>query len=198
MIKHNRQEAPTLDGIRHDHLERYQFACREIKKRGLNFAYDIGSGCGYGSYIMAMKKIQVNSFDSDPDAIEYGETYYPSNLIKRFVDDVANIKPISDGALVMFEIIEHSKRAPDFLNQASNICSLLILSVPNQAVVPFGAKSHKEHYRHYTAEEMKQELAITGWRVVFTGSQPGKHRNEAKIIKDNIKGRTLIFVAVPL
>jgi len=198
MIKHNRQTAPTLDGIRHDHLERYQFASREIKKRGLSFAFDIGCGCGYGSYVMAMNKIQVSAFDSDPGAIEYGETHYKSNLIKRSANSFSAIPERKESALVMFEIIEHSKQAPNFLSRAAMFSDLLILSVPNQAVVPFGAKSHKEHYRHYTAEEMKQELGLAGWRVIFTGSQPGKHKQEAKIIKDNIKGRTLVFIAVPV
>ena len=197
MIKNKRQMSPTLAGIRDDHVERYRFAAREINRRGLVNVMDVGCGCGYGSYIMAQSELKVDAFDLDPDAIAYGENHYNHPLITRSGLAVVDFKEFFDSALAMFEIIEHVREAPVFLSHASKFCRLLILSVPNENAVPFGPGSHPQHYRHYTPEEICEELDNAGWRPVFEGSQKGKRGKEAEIIETDLSGRTLVVVAEP-
>lgn len=197
MIKNKRQMAPTLEGIRDDHVERYRFARYEIDRRGIEEAADIGCGCGYGSFILAESGgIAINAFDVDEDAIKYGNENYSVMGIKRFHGDLMHT-PVPRGiALVMFEIVEHVQEAPVFLKRASLSASLLILSVPNENVVPFGGPNvHPQHYRHYTPDELRAELDACGWRTVFEGSQKGKRGKDAQIIENNLTGRTLVFVA---
>lgn len=200
MIKDKRQMSPTLDGIRDDHLERYRFAAEMIKQRGIESALDVGCGCGYGSYVLAKEAgLSVIGYDVDQGAIDYGKKHYKTEGVHRFVSDLCQIMVTPKTALVMFEIIEHSRDAPSFLKRAASKASILVGSVPNEKVVPFkGPRVHPEHYRHYTADEMKSELYAAGWDVLFMGSQPGKHRDQAKIINGNFGGRTLVFVAEPL
>lgn len=198
MIKNNRQMAPDLTGIRDDHVKRYQFAALHIKKAKIKMTLDIGCGCGYGSFIMGRDgDTVVNGYDIDPGAIEYGNQNYKTQEVMRFVADLPEIFINPGVALAMFEIIEHSKDAPGFLKRASRDAKLLILSVPNQKVVPFGAGVHPQHYRHYTPAEMELELETAGWVVTFRGSQKGKHGRDAEIIQNEMTGRTLIYMAVP-
>ncbi|NIQ01585.1 MAG: methyltransferase domain-containing protein [Nitrospinaceae bacterium] len=202
MIKKRRQMAPTLDGIRDDHLERYRFAARLIKERGIKKAVDVGCGCGYGSYILATEGgCSVIGYDIDPEAVEYGKQQYPHENVHRFTSDLPDILITPGTALVMFEIIEHSRLAPSFLARAmAQGPPLLVCSVPNENAVPFKwPKVHPEHYRHYTPRELEEELkTIAGeWKIIFKGSQPGKHNQDARIVENDLAGRTLVFVAEP-
>ena len=195
MIKNKRQMSPTLDGIRDDHLERYRFAARIAKLKGCHGALDVGCGCGYGSFVLAEAGLIVWGYDLDPLAIEYGDEHYSHERIHRYARDLSRIRVQLASAVVMFEIIEHSKDSPAFLARAHMSHNLLILSVPNQNVVPFGPKSHPDHYRHYTPDQLESELDASGWRPVFRGSQKGKRGSEAQIIENDTSGRTLVYVA---
>src|SRR3954467_14298237 len=74
-MKHGeRQVAPTLEGIRADHVARYQFAAQLLKKptRVIDFA----CGVGYGSKILADAGHFVYGYDRDPEAIAYAREHY--------------------------------------------------------------------------------------------------------------------------
>ena len=204
-----RQVAPTLDGIREDHLARYRYAAARARAGGLTWAFDIGCGVGYGSWILADEAgLLVCGFDRDAAAIEYGETHYRHMTVLRAVRDLAvhNIWPppraLGDigvprfGLIAAFDIIEHSADAPAFLARAARNAWLLVGSVPNQDVVPFvPGKANPEHVRHYTPAEIRAELAGTGWRVVMLGCQTAKRGAAAGVREDTTAGRTLVFVA---
>jgi hypothetical protein len=51
-MKHGeRQVSPTIDGIRKDHVERYQFVAKRLAKGSR--VVDFSCGVGYGSRILA-------------------------------------------------------------------------------------------------------------------------------------------------
>lgn len=197
MIKNGRQLAPTLAGIRDDHVARYRLAAAEATAAGLTEALDVGCGAGYGSYVLALAGLQVSGYDIDAGAIAYGDQHYGHPAITRAVADLAGVAVPSGCLVAAFEIIEHSEGAPSFLARAASSAALLVGSVPNEAAIPFSRNKHPEHYRHYTADELVRELAGAGWRATMLGSQKGKHGIDAVVHDGLTGGRTLVFVAEP-
>ncbi len=211
-----RQVAPRLEDIRADHLARYRFAAAEARRRGLSWCFDIGCGVGYGSWILAEESgLVVFAYDRDEESIEYAEEHYRHILVLPEVRDLKTLRiwtpaatRLSPGAtsgkvgvqafgmVAAFEIIEHSRSAPAFLAYAARRTWLLVGSVPNQELVPFTpGKVNPEHYRHYTADEIRAELDAAGWRVVMLGGQTGKHGAGAVVHRETAGARTLVFVA---
>lgn len=200
-----RQQAPTLDGIRDDHLARYRWAVTQAQERGLTWAHDAGCGVGYGSWILAEEAgLWVLGYDREPAAVEYAQAHYRHRKVVRGVRELHDTWPVHAGDIgvpqlgmvVAFEIIEHSAAAPAFLARAAPCASLLVGSVPNQDVVPFvPGKVNAEHVRHYTPSEISVELEEAGWRVVMLGCQTGKRGPGARVREDTTAGRTLVFVA---
>ena len=79
-----RQEAPTLAGIRDDCKARYRYAAAEARRRNLAWAFDVGCGVGYGSWILAEEAgLVVFAYDRDEPAIDYGEEHYRHMLVLR-------------------------------------------------------------------------------------------------------------------
>ncbi len=206
-----RQVARTLAGIREDHLARYRLAVAEAKKRGLDYACDFGCGIGYGCSILAKEGglIWVNGYDRNFEAINFAHEHYDHPDVCYFASDIAVLRdpkawpnymrdPLRT-LITAFEIIEHTEAAPEVLAASAQKAWLLVGSVPNEEVVPFrpGRGINPEHYRHYTASEIRAELDFAGWRVVFMGCQTGKTGAGAVVRPhgDAALGRTLVFVA---
>lgn len=199
MIKHGRQTAPTLDGIRDDHLKRYELAIALGAESRVERVLDLGCGTGYGSYMMACAGYLVDAFEIDASAVDYGEQHYASEHLQRHVADLSDYElPYHRGHRVMataFEFIEHTTVAPGVLKQLSMKSDVLVASVPNENVVPFETSKHRQHVRHYTPDEFREELEACGWRVKEMGCQIGKRGQEAKIRWSTTHGRTLIAYA---
>ena len=196
-----RQQAPTLDGIRDDHVARYRYAAAQARTHGIICAVDVGCGVGYGSWILATEAgLIVSGYDRDADCIAYGDVHYRHHSIFRAIADLATFKmpdhPPRVRMLAAFEIIEHSADAPAFIARAARGAWLLVGSVPNQEVVPFvPGKVNAEHVRHYTPAEIRAELDAAGWQVVMLGCQTAKRGAAAGVREDTTAGRTLVFVA---
>lgn len=196
MIKDGRQVAPTLDGIRDDHLERYRAALRYASKNGAKSIADVGCGIGYGGFLMAQDPsiYSIRSYEIDAAAFKYSIDHYSHEKIKRVRADISNGVDPAD-MVVAFEILEHFTAAPEFLRQMSGRAKWLFGSVPNQELIPFDPALHKHHVRHYTPQDIRSEIETNGWVVEGMGCQMGKHKHQAKIISDHCNGRTIIFWA---
>lgn len=195
-----RQVAPDISGIRDDHVNRYQFAVDEFMAAGATGQIlDIGCGVGYGSKLMAdICDVDVLGIDICGETIDYAcEHYHSDNMKTMFLWlDMSEIDLGLFTVLTMFEVIEHSDQAPAFLAEASKTCKYLFGSVPNENVVPFNDGNYNtEHYRHYTPEEIREELEQAGWSVKKMGSQIKKQGDGSKINFNNLKGRTIVFMA---
>ena len=157
-----RQYAPTIDGIRPDHVARYQFASEVIPKN--TYTLDLACGCGYGSWLMEKAGLFVTGVDIEPEAIAYAQRHYkgPTYLCK----EAADVKG-KWGALVSFETIEHLKN-PAQLFQGIE-ARRLICSVPNEDLYPFSADTFKSdkypHLRHYTPSQLEAFLESVGYGV---------------------------------
>jgi 2-polyprenyl-3-methyl-5-hydroxy-6-metoxy-1,4-benzoquinol methylase len=193
-IVNGRQAAPTLDGIRDDHLARYQLAVDHALPYLLKTAVDAGSGIGYGAWMLANAGLTVEAYEIDQSAIDYGQQYYHHDQLARIQADISELDIPQVDLLTAFEIVEHSHAAPAFLARAAGHARWLIASVPNEAVIPFAQNRHREHVRHYTADQFRKMLQDAGWEVVSIGSQRGKRGDDAEVWLGDTSGRTLIAV----
>lgn len=200
IIKAGRQMAPTLAGIRDDHVNRYKFAGDMLYRFTDEqiVVGDVGCGFGYGSFILAVEYgFCVISMDIDQGALDYGEVHYPHELVERRQIDFDDCNLPELTGVVAFEVLEHLENPGSLLSSMIEAGALhLTGSVPNQNVVPFNEKVHDRHYRHYTPDEIKLLLESTGWHVCFLGGQRGKHRREANVIERTDKCRTIVFAAM--
>jgi SAM-dependent methyltransferase len=192
-----RQVAPTLDGIRRDHTNRYEFAAKYLQDniRSRLKVIDFACGVGYGCRILADAGHRVDGCDICKDALDYAIDHYlgESGIIFRH-RDANNPKGIGQyGAAISFETIEHLKDPRPLLLALREAAPLLIASVPNEDVMPFepvpGVK-YAFHHRHYTKAQFKALLNECGWYVTEWYGQVGPESE----VEPNCNGRTLIAV----
>ena len=179
-----RQYATTLNEIRRDHLERYQFAARLCRGK----VVDLGCGIGYGSFILASASADaVLACDKDREAKEFGRQHWHHDKIVWWLSDFEQVVPTGpfDWAIA-FEVVEHLADPKPLLTHLQ--AGRLLCSVPNQDVLPFDRKRHDYHHRHYTRTEFEELLAACGWRVTGWYGQEGK----ASPVLPNVEGMTLI------
>jgi 2-polyprenyl-3-methyl-5-hydroxy-6-metoxy-1,4-benzoquinol methylase len=195
MIKNGRQTAININDIREDHRKRYECAITHGRKKNHKTVVDIGTGIGYGAWMMAQAGFQVTAYELDPDAIAYGEQYYSHpNLVRKQADiGTLILEPVD--MITGFEIIEHTTAAPLFLKNNLHNAKSLVISVPNEDIVPFVSTKHWQHVRHYTPEQLREELTSAGWIVKRIGCQTGKVNEGAVVNFSRTDGRTLIAIA---
>jgi SAM-dependent methyltransferase len=180
-----RQVAPTLEGIRRDHVARYEWAARRLKGRVL----DACCGVGYGTHILARAGCKALGVDVDAEAIAFANTTAPGASFKRRRG--ARSSGWQFDAAVCFEAIEHLEDPRPMLRALRGAPNtLLIASVPNEAVFPWNGYAF--HHRHYTRAQLERLLAECGWRVTEWWGQEG---DESEVERDRRDGRTLIAVA---
>lgn len=194
-----RQVAPTLAGIRADHVARYAFAAACIPQQcsdgvGTGLAVlDIACGVGYGSKLLtdALPWATVTAVDQSAEAIGYANAHYDDSRIswKCSPADTIAFKPDEFSAAVCFETIEHIRDPDPLLRKLRLSSHVLIASVPNEDVIPFGS-GFAFHHRHYTRSQFSSLLESTGWSVV---SWHGQADGESSVTS-GAHGRTLVAV----
>lgn len=191
-----RQEATTLAGIRDDHRARYEFAIEYAKRMALHSVLDAGCGIGYGAKMMQDAGLSVLAFDRDEPTMRRavkafpGPTYY----VADFTNAYAPNSFLSNDLVTAFEVIEHSPEALFFLRDVR--AKYLIGSVPNEDVTPYKqGVSNPEHYRHFTAKQIANELLCCYWRPLGFWGQAAKRGPDATVTNDCFGKRTIVFVA---
>jgi hypothetical protein len=196
MNEGERQVAPTLDGIRRDHVARYEFAARILPKGSR--IIDFACGVGYGTRILEDAGHQPRGFDCDSEALAYGREHYthhnsPQGLFCFGDGDTTGELGEYDAA-VCFETVEHIEDPRPLLKALRVSAPLLIASVPNEDVIPFqnaAGDTAPFHFRHYTKHEFKALLQQCGWCVTEWHGQEGPESE----VEPNVNGRTLIAIA---
>lgn len=193
-----RQVAPTLDGIRRDHVARYEFAAMKLSKGSK--VIDFACGIGYGCRIMADAGHDAAGFDIDVDAINYGIEHYIYDVDDKLVSlNIANgNNPGAFGqydAAISFETIEHLQDPRPLLLALREAAPVLIASVPNEDVMPYEyapGQTYAFHHRHYTKAQFNTLLQECGWCAVEWYGQEGPESE----VEENNQGRTLIAVCM--
>lgn len=193
MQEGERQVAPTRDGIRRDHVARYEWAASRIKPGSK--VIDFAAGIGYGSQLIAESGSAVNGYDLDAEAIAYANKHYAHKLATYRVRDGSDPQDLPQAdAAVCFETIEHIRDPRPLLKALRKAANVLYASVPNEDEYPFGA-GVMFHFRHYTQGQFEALLNECGWGVTEWHDQEGP---ESEVRKCNLvtarKGRTIIAV----
>ena len=192
-----RQVAPTLDGIRSDHLSRYVWAVNALMRHFPQSAravrvLDLACGVGYGSHILATAGYQVVGVDRSAEALRYAVDHYGGEGVTYQAADAND--PLSWAgdfdAVVCFETLEHLEDPLPVLRAMREAAPLLLVSVPNEDVFPHGGKV-KHHFRHYRPAELRALLEVAGYRVEAWYGQEGP---ESEVEPERV-GRTIIAVA---
>ena len=184
-----RQVAPTVDGIRRDHVARYEWAARHISAAGPGkTVIDFACGIGYGTQIISKAGHLVTGCDVSEESLNYALEHYAHTNAQYCLGDGNNPPLIKADVGVCFETIEHINDPRPLLRALADGCKILFASVPNEEVFPW--KNYKFHFRHYTRAEFAELLRECGWRAVGWYGQEGPESE----VEPNVNGRTLIAV----
>jgi SAM-dependent methyltransferase len=184
-----RQVAPTIDGIRRDHVARYEWATKSLPQNSR--VIDVACGVGYGAFILAQAGHSVLAFDRDAEAIAYArQNYAHENISFRCCEasDLAGYLQNSYDAAICFEIVEHIADPLPILKAARAAAPLLLVSVPNESVFPF--RNYAFHHRHYTRQEFETLLGESGFAISQMLGQKDAYSDVSGTL-----GRTLVAIA---
>ena len=192
MREGERQVSPELNGIRRDHVARYEWAASQLPPGSR--IIDIACGVGYGARVLAEAGHEVVAVDCDGEAIVYANEHYAHHRIDyRLGDANAPLGDLGDfDAAVCFETLEHLDEPAILLRSLARLTPLLLASVPNEEVMPFTGQAF--HKRHYTAGEFRQLLEGAGFGVPEWYGQ----RGPTSEVEAAVNGRTLVVSAARL
>lgn len=194
LLSGERQVGATLEDIRADHVHRYQWAAGKIDG---DRVLDLGSGCGYGSAILADAGArEVLGYERSAEAVAYAQAHHARPAITW---TVANLDgrghewalPFDGDSAVAFEIIEHLADPKPLLKKLQ--VNRLFASVPNEKVFPYDPNVVPFHHRHYTPEEFKDLLNECGWQIVEWRGQQSPQSPVGPLVLDS---RTVIAEAI--
>lgn len=182
-----RQVGTTLEEIQPDHRYRYDWA----NERVFGNVLDLGAGIGYGSALLADNPVvtAVTSVERSAESRAYARAHYARDKIGQAgldLDFPINWTDDFDWA-VAFEIIEHLAHPKRLLKDLP--AKRLLLSVPNETVVPYSPETAPFHQRHYTQTQLQELLSDSGWRVIAWYGQSGPM---SPVMELNANSRTLI------
>ena len=154
-----RQVSKTVEGIRRDHVARYEWAADQFQQDCGCAVVDVCCGVGYGTKILADRGLSVIGLDRDKETIEYAKANYAHGENGFQLVDVSEIKDFpATNAVVCFEAVEHIEDPRPVLKAFNS--EVLLVSVPNESVFP--NLNYAFHHRHYTKVEFESLLNECG------------------------------------
>lgn len=158
-----RQVGSSLSSIAPDHRKRYYLVCNQLEPGSA--VVDIGSGCGYGSYILAAAGHPVYGYDISPEAVQYAREHWQHPNASFWIANAEHPESITSWgkASIAFEIVEHLNDPLPLLRAIQS--ETLFTSVPDETGNPWSKEKFPFHYRHYTAEQFVDLLSEAGWET---------------------------------
>jgi SAM-dependent methyltransferase len=162
------QYGTTLGAIRADHVGRYEWADARVRGRVL----DIACGCGYGAAMLARPDRYIVAVDRNAEAIAYAREHWSRANVRFTQSDVFDVREDRCDWAVCFETLEHLEEDVRFLQKLRRMAARLLISVPNENVIPKTPDRYRYHVRHYTPDQFTAVLAAGGWSVTERWRQP--------------------------
>ena len=132
-----RQVATKIEDVRRDHVARYEWAARRLPAG--SSVIDFACGVGYGCRILADAGHTVTGLDIDAEAIAHAEATFSGARTTFALRDAADPGDLgSFDAATCFETIEHVEDPRALLLALRKAAPVLLASVPNEDVIPFG------------------------------------------------------------
>ena len=181
-----RQVATKIEDVRRDHVARYEWAAKRLPAG--SSVIDFACGVGYGCRIMADAGHTVVGLDIDAEAIAHAESTFSgarTTFALRDAADPGDLAPAD--AATCFETIEHVEDPRPLLLALRKAVPVLLASVPNEDVIPFGP-GFAFHHRHYRRTQFRNLLAECGWKVHGWFGQA----DEVAEVEQGGGGRTLV------
>lgn len=174
-----RQTGNSISNIRKDHLLRYYWAkdiiSQELSNDSNLIGLDVFCGNGYGSNILS-DLAYMDAIDGSEEAIDFARNYfiapninflckmYPFDIPKNNYDFVVSIESI--------EHIDDYKGLLTKAIQSLKVNGVLIISVPNENLMPHNYATHKFHVKHFTVKEINDFMINKNMKLTrFSGQR---------------------------
>ena len=191
-----RQTVKELHEVRSDHLGRYLKAAGYLEPNWS--VLDLACGCGYGSFILAGHARKIAAVDRSPEAVQWAKTYFHKPNIQWFQSDWNDFEyGETFDAAVCLETVEHVKDDRGLLKKLHGCLKpggILILSTPNEQLMPYNKDEPSFHVRHYTPDEIRTILKECG----FTVEEMAFQDDENSLEFSPYEGRFLFIKAVKM
>lgn len=168
-----RQLVESWDDARADHRRRYEWADRHFPTQGLGL--DAFCGCGYGTQMLVRNIGRTClGIDGDEESINHARrhffiprktTFSPHRwpnleLIPRqqfdFVASLESVEHVAEPERLVAELVD-----------ALKIDGVIVISTPNQDLLPKTRDSFPFHHKHFTFHETLKLLELTERVEVF-------------------------------
>lgn len=197
------QVGARIEDIRPDHVARYRWAAKYLQKWILTprMVFDAACGVGYGTSILAdaLPDAQIFGVDIHPPALEYARQHWRrancSFTQLNLQSDTPNSPDLFFDAVVSFETLEHLSEYQKFARAAFAALrpgGEWIVSVPNEAVIPFKLGRWPFHVRHFTPIELGSLLQGAGFKI---GDWYGQRRYENEVTPGTDGAKHIICIA---
>lgn len=167
-----RQTARTLDAVRSDHRQRYEWAASRLGLCPGQTLLDVFSGTGYGAWLVAGRTgANVVAVDGSAEAIGFAKRHYRHPGVQHIAAQwpAMQFAPQRYDAIVCFESLEHIEDHQQFardLIAALTPSGRLFVSVPCESVIPcrsFGNRFHVRHYEIADVVALFDGLSLVTW-----------------------------------
>lgn len=195
-----RQQGTCLSDVEKSHLGRYMWACNHIKTD--DKVMDLCCGTGYGSYLMsiltkASSIVAIDKIDEFPfrHLADASVVTMLSINLESYYDIKDYITP--KDVVTAFECIEHIDKPNMILDVAAMALKpggRLLLSTPNQDVIPFTRERFPYHVQHFTMPQMATMLIKHGFVINKVYSQS----KGSMQVYEHTFGRYLLFDVIKL
>ncbi|MFH1507301.1 MAG: class I SAM-dependent methyltransferase [Candidatus Omnitrophota bacterium] len=155
------------------HLSAYHFASAYAKGKSV---LEIGSGEGYGSYLLSGVCNKITAIDYNKEAISYAKAKYERSNLHYTCLDIKELCELCDtyDLICCFQVIEHISQVDEFLKRTKSLLNkggIFICSTPNKLDMSKGSHVpiNKFHVREYLFLEFKDLLSIHFSKVDIIG-----------------------------
>ena len=167
----NWQSMLSLEDLPPAYLERYRVATKFIGPE--DKVLDAACGIGYGAFLIARdaKPKRVTAVDYSLETINHAKQYFADKKISYLVKDVFELNSLPQGSfdvIISLETLAYLEKDSEFLEILRTLLhpnGLLIISSPNQDVLPFDKKQFPLCHRHYSTDAFIRLLEQNGFAI---------------------------------